>query len=800
MSDNESQPSNRGSTPSSTLPEQAVSAPQPLQPPQPPNFSVASESQQSLQGHHFNQPTAQEQEDEPPAVVEIPAPSPSTSEQKDDASPTPSVSCDQSPPPSVRDQRSCVKTIMEEEDGVLNKLKENPILRRVTSVLLRKFAEAMDEADQPSVGAPRTVFMTNEEQSTSLERGNGATTNQGSGNQLPSAAGLNASSSNTSARPSSYVSPNHPGPADDPNRVETNAQFTPPQVPPQVTGGGGGGGGGSSSSSSSSSSSTNSSPTDTDSEDDTDSSESSALSSRSSRRKQRRRDHRRNLRRNKSNLTFRQRAEEREKERKRRRRRRRKERKRREAESRAPLSPLEALVQAGKPLKPTSKVYGILRKQATAPWETEDRFSLNPDGNLTFQSNLDMRLTTIGINSGPTSAVHFKNEDGEPVNIIFACHTVSEESLIAQTREFIVGERKGEIIAQTADLLFHVVWNGLTSSAQQRLSAYRSKFVQTFVDEKGRTRDFHNGPLLFKTISNIVEFDTKATIRSIKQEIQHLRIRASRRFSNDPEKLIEHFQSLRRRLHSFGTTMEEEELYLIKALEDFRGEEFQRRVKIMSDAYDDDAPDCVKSADQVIARAIRWKRQIASKGEWWSLKGSRDATQGTPIALDATVEDDTKLQGGFKFADKGRQSFSFRPKPLHNKPFFKHKSSQQGPSKPVQILTKNKKPTNDRRYQRVQEAWMRTPPKGGQPETKEFNGRTWHWCHHHMAWTNHRPEDCRLGKNMKADRERQKRSRQGGDSNATTNKYTNQSMSFRAHAASIRGPLASIAEGFARDE
>jgi hypothetical protein len=41
---------------------------------------------------------------------------------------------------------------------------------------------------------------------------------------------------------------------------------------------------------------------------------------------------------------------------------------------------------------------------------------------------------------------------------------------------------------------------------------------------------------------------------------------------------------------------------------------------------------------------------------------------------------------------------------------------------------------------------MRVPPKPGEPETKQVDGKTWHWCIHHMCWTLHKPTECRLGK------------------------------------------------------
>ena len=34
---------------------------------------------------------------------------------------------------------------------------------------------------------------------------------------------------------------------------------------------------------------------------------------------------------------------------------------------------------------------------------------------------------------------------------------------------------------------------------------------------------------------------------------------------------------------------------------------------------------------------------------------------------------------------------------------------------------------------------------------KENDGRTYHWCVHHMAWTMHSPQECRLGTERKGE-------------------------------------------------
>ena len=41
-------------------------------------------------------------------------------------------------------------------------------------------------------------------------------------------------------------------------------------------------------------------------------------------------------------------------------------------------------------------------------------------------------------------------------------------------------------------------------------------------------------------------------------------------------------------------------------------------------------------------------------------------------------------------------------------------------------------------------AWKEVPPKEGEPKVKQVNGKTYHWCRYHNAWTIHTEEECNL--------------------------------------------------------
>jgi hypothetical protein len=61
-----------------------------------------------------------------------------------------------------------------------------------------------------------------------------------------------------------------------------------------------------------------------------------------------------------------------------------------------------------------------------------------------------------------------------------------------------------------------------------------------------------------------------------------------------------------------------------------------------------------------------------------------------------------------------------------------------------QAGTDKKGDDTKKKKQKKDEEWKKIPPKAGEPVTKHIRNKDFHWCEHHMAWTVHRPSDCRL--------------------------------------------------------
>jgi len=75
--------------------------------------------------------------------------------------------------------------------------------------------------------------------------------------------------------------------------------------------------------------------------------------------------------------------------------------------------------------------------------------------------------------------------------------------------------------------------------------------------------------------------------------------------------------------------------------------------------------------------------------------------------------------------------------------------------------------------------WKKVAPKSGGPTTIQKNGRTYHWCPNHQAWTYHKPEECK-GKefrkeesgNEKNDNEKKDDEKKDKGDGASKGKYT----------------------------
>jgi cobalamin-dependent methionine synthase I len=113
--------------------------------------------------------------------------------------------------------------------------------------------------------------------------------------------------------------------------------------------------------------------------------------------------------------------------------------------------------------------------------------------------------------------------------------------------------------------------------------------------------------------------------------------------------------------------------------------------------------------------------------------GAKSPEQEQIIALEAQLKDlklSKKLLDKLKGKDKDKDKDNAQTKQKESKG---DKQNQ----------AKNKKNTANKRFQKQDEEWKKTPPKEGEPWIKQVGKKTWYWCIHHMKWCVHKPEPAR---------------------------------------------------------
>ncbi len=83
---------------------------------------------------------------------------------------------------------------------------------------------------------------------------------------------------------------------------------------------------------------------------------------------------------------------------------------------------------------------------------------------------------------------------------------------------------------------------------------------------------------------------------------------------------------------------------------------------------------------------------------------------------------------------------------------------------------RNQKDRSNKRFQKKDEEWKKTPPKDNEPKQKQVGKKTFHWCIHHMKWTLHKAEDCDLGRQQagQGNQQQQQANRQQNTANQAT--------------------------------
>lgn len=252
--------------------------------------------------------------------------------------------------------------------------------------------------------------------------------------------------------------------------------------------------------------------------------------------------------------------------------------------------------------------------------------------------------------------------------------------------------------AQDSFMLYNCIMNTLSDGAQKQV---RNRGLVTPFTINGRG----SGTLLLKVVIMVSHVDTRATVTAVRTKLSSLD-RAMRELESDVEKFNDHVLSLISQLYARGEQTQDLLVNLFKGYKACKDAEFVEYIKKKEDSYEEGGE---VEYNQLMDWAVNKFKARKEAGTWCQ----KSTEEETLIALQAQLKD---LIG--KTNKGGKQDTS------------KANSTRSNNAKKAKRLAK--KPT-----------WRTTPPKDKEKESKMVEGKEYHWCPTHKAWTRHKPSECK---------------------------------------------------------
>jgi hypothetical protein len=281
------------------------------------------------------------------------------------------------------------------------------------------------------------------------------------------------------------------------------------------------------------------------------------------------------------------------------------------------------------------------------------------------------------------------------INVVNQYAMIGVADLTQQCARFMTGADKESRANQNNSMMAKCIHHSLTTECQLQLIQYETEYT---------VAGSVCAPLLLKVLMRIVTMDSVATSKSLRAELFALDAYASQ-VKGDVKLILAKFVEINNRLRAAGEEVKSTVDYLFQALKAVHVPAFVQYIVLKEDAHDDGTVPV--SPEQLIIWAQQKYNLMVDKGEWTVETSKKDEI----VAMRAEIDD---LKGKLTLTDKTKVAIEGGPK------------------------------TTGKNFQKTDEAWKKTPPAAGEPRTKKIRNKTFHWCEHHMAWTMHKPDDCRL--------------------------------------------------------
>ena len=300
------------------------------------------------------------------------------------------------------------------------------------------------------------------------------------------------------------------------------------------------------------------------------------------------------------------------------------------------------------------------------------------------------------------------------------CNVGEYKDLLTQHGEISLPQVKSHVLtyinrnvraAQDSMMLYSCITNTLTQEARKKLYLYKKEY---YINNRTPS-----GALLLKVLIRESHIDTNATIKFIRENLSSLDTYMVK-IDSDIEKFNAYVYTNLLNLKAHGKETSDLMANLFKGYSKASDKTFVNYIAKKEDDYDEgrDIGHAV-----LMHLALQKYKVLKEAGKW---NAPTDA-EVQIIALQAQV---TQLKARAKIGS-GTGNYN-KPKGNNNKSKL---SGNQKPSKWTDHgKSSGKKPPPE---------WMTTQPKEGEPENKTVNGKEYHWCKNHAAWTRHKPSECK---------------------------------------------------------
>lgn len=340
----------------------------------------------------------------------------------------------------------------------------------------------------------------------------------------------------------------------------------------------------------------------------------------------------------------------------------------------------------------------------------DDKFDADAKNINIFTEQVMKRATNAGWTTGNGNIISIPDVNGNNRNLIQEYGRLTMEEIRTYVQTYSAPAAAGAAAPENRrrqnDYQFYVfLSDSLGQEGQLKVLAEAESYTI------GNTP---SGSLFFKLLMQKAIVDTRATASHLRENLTNLDSYISTVDSNI--QLFNQYVKVNKEgLKARGESTDDLMINLFKGYGNAGDREFVQYIKLKKDQYDEGAD---IDADKLMQLALNKYENLIAEDKWKAMSPEQEQL----VALNAEFE---------KLKDEN----------LKLSRSIKKKNKKDAPKKAEK---KSKKGNKNKQRQNADMEWKKKPPRDGESHTKTVSNKTYYWCPAHMAWTIHKPAECRL--------------------------------------------------------